>query len=667
MRQLGLWTIFLGLVLSVELPSAVAQTGQSLWLSELDTARRIAAETNRLVLIHFWAEWCRPCRQMEAEVFSRPEVLSAIASSYVAVKLNFDQNPVLARQLNVESIPTDIIMTPQGEILQKFVGGASAQRYIERINQVAAAWQQRQALLARMGPLPSGLFGPSSAATNAPTNLPVSPPVAGSGAPWPTGDAQPPRAAYSAPANPPSAWLPQNSAGTNQYPPQGSGYAAGGFSPSAGAQMAATPQEAPRLPQGGVANYGAQGATPPTPNAAPWAGPDPSTLAPAPPGANPPYTSASDSLSRAQFQIPPGGTAQGTVTAGSGSLGTAPTPSPMPSGRMGSPTLTGPGAPGYTPTSPAQQPVAGDLGGGQVGPLSPSGGNQPSLSPVARRDGSDSPPALDIPPGNPPLGLEGYCPVSLTDKHRWVLGNRRWGVRHEGRTYLFAGPEEQQKFLANPDRYAPVLSGYDVVQLVEGMKLVEGRREHGAWFGGRVYLFADEDSFQRFSADPYRYINALPQAVARLTQQMQGGLAGGNGSGLPTASPSALAPRETPAPGAPGLTGSAPVGEMPGLAPGAAPGGAVMPPTGAVAPKAPENSTAFLPGAGSPPGISATVPNQPGPHIHVGLPDRIMNSLPSRVVGPTQPGYAPVASRPNSTPPYGFSGGPSQNGYPVRY
>jgi len=115
----------------------------------MGTARRVAAETNRLLLIHFWAEWCRPCRQMEAEVFSRPDVLSALATNYVAVKVNFDRAPELVREFRIESIPTDVILTPNGELLQKFVGGSSAERYIERISQVAYTYQQRRTMLAR--------------------------------------------------------------------------------------------------------------------------------------------------------------------------------------------------------------------------------------------------------------------------------------------------------------------------------------------------------------------------------------------------------------------------------------------------------------------------------------------------------------------------------------
>jgi len=122
-------------------------------------------------------------------------------------------------------------------------------------------------------------------------------------------------------------------------------------------------------------------------------------------------------------------------------------------------------------------------------------------------------PEADLPPGNPPLALDGYCPVQLGETRRWVLGNRQWGARHLGRTYLFAGPEEQRRFLADPDRYAPVISGDDVVQAVDRGQSVAGRREHGVFYHGRVFLFADEASLATFAKNPSRYADQAMQAM----------------------------------------------------------------------------------------------------------------------------------------------------------
>jgi protein disulfide-isomerase len=107
----------------------------------------------------------------------------------------------------------------------------------------------------------------------------------------------------------------------------------------------------------------------------------------------------------------------------------------------------------------------------------------------------------------PPLGLDGFCPVTLAEKQQWVPGDKRWGVLHQGRTYLFAGPEEQSRFLGNFDRYAPINSGLDIVLSADEHKSVPGMREHGVFFKDRVFLFANEATLQKFSTNPYYYLD----------------------------------------------------------------------------------------------------------------------------------------------------------------
>src|SRR5262249_33353819 len=56
----------------------------------------------------------------------------------------------------------------------------------------------------------------------------------------------------------------------------------------------------------------------------------------------------------------------------------------------------------------------------------------------------------------PPIALDGFCPVTLrevfdhnpADRSAWKKGDRRFGAIHDGRTFLFASAEQQQKFLA---------------------------------------------------------------------------------------------------------------------------------------------------------------------------------------------------------------------------
>ena len=118
---------------------------------------------------------------------------------------------------------------------------------------------------------------------------------------------------------------------------------------------------------------------------------------------------------------------------------------------------------------------------------------------------------------NTRLGLGGYCPVTLLGTPEqvgnWVIGDRRWGIMHRDRLYLFAAAAQRDQFLEDPDRYSPVISGYDPVVLAEHQQLVDGQRDFGVTYKGRIYLFASEATLKKFWQAPTRYMAVVDEAM----------------------------------------------------------------------------------------------------------------------------------------------------------
>ncbi|MEL7428467.1 MAG: thioredoxin [Pseudomonadota bacterium] len=85
------------------------------------------------VVVDFWAEWCGPCKMIGP---SLEEISDEMGDKVKITKVNIDENPEIAAQYGVRSIPT-LVMFKNGEPASMQVGAKPKTALVEWINGAA--------------------------------------------------------------------------------------------------------------------------------------------------------------------------------------------------------------------------------------------------------------------------------------------------------------------------------------------------------------------------------------------------------------------------------------------------------------------------------------------------------------------------------------------------
>lgn len=105
------------------------------WMSDYGQARRESRRLGLPLIVHFYTDWCAPCRRMDREFLETPAMREVLGEKFVGVKLNGEKHQWLANHFYVKGYPSDFIVAPDSRILQHTVGGRSKSQYFEMLSQ----------------------------------------------------------------------------------------------------------------------------------------------------------------------------------------------------------------------------------------------------------------------------------------------------------------------------------------------------------------------------------------------------------------------------------------------------------------------------------------------------------------------------------------------------
>lgn len=107
---------------------------------DVEKAREEAKNESKLIFIDTYADWCRPCKMMDKQVFTDEKVIKYFNDHFVAVKIDGEKGkgPDFMKKHNIRGYPTFVIMDADEKVLHQFAGFYNADKFLKEVKKASS-------------------------------------------------------------------------------------------------------------------------------------------------------------------------------------------------------------------------------------------------------------------------------------------------------------------------------------------------------------------------------------------------------------------------------------------------------------------------------------------------------------------------------------------------
>jgi len=142
-------------VMAMMFMSTVCQSGEttkkeSITWVKYDEGLKLAAKTEKLIIVDVYTNWCKFCHKMDRETFSDKNIIEFLGENFIGVKLNAESKKKMklsdgeftgrdiSRKFGVRGYPTYLFLNSDGELVYRTSGYSPPERFMVYLKYVSS-------------------------------------------------------------------------------------------------------------------------------------------------------------------------------------------------------------------------------------------------------------------------------------------------------------------------------------------------------------------------------------------------------------------------------------------------------------------------------------------------------------------------------------------------